>query len=94
LISLVQDNQSSGSSPCNTSNLLDSLPGSGASHNYNVDTGWHTFRAEITNNTISLFIDKNKFLETSDNTFTDIGQVGLRDIYGDINVRSFIVTTL
>jgi hypothetical protein len=93
MISLVQSGQTGNSSQCGSGGP-DPLGGSGSSQDYKIDTSWHTYRAEITGNTIRLFIDGNKLLETSDNTFTDAGQVGLRVVYGDINVKSFKVTAL
>jgi hypothetical protein len=93
MISLVQNGQTGYPSQC-TAGGPDPLGGSGSSQDYKIDTNWHTYRAEITGNTIRLFIDNTKLLETSDNTFTDAGQIGLRDVYGDINVKSFTVTAL
>jgi hypothetical protein len=93
MISLIQQARIGQSSQCD-SNGPDPLSGSGSSQNYNVDTNFHTYRAAVTNNTITLSIDGNQLLQTSDNTFTNAGQVGLRDIFGDINVKSFTVTAL
>jgi hypothetical protein len=73
---------------------LSPLPGSSASKNYQLDTLVHTYRAEISGNTIKLLLDKHLLLETSDNTYTNAGQVGLRDVYGSINVMSFKVIAL
>ncbi|MDQ2884887.1 MAG: hypothetical protein M3Y39_02270 [Chloroflexota bacterium] len=92
MISLVQDGQTGNPPQCSYGPAP--LSGSGSSHGYKIDTDWHTYRAEVTGNIIRLFVDGNKLLETNDNTFTDAGQVGLRDVYGDINVKSFKVTSL
>lgn len=92
MVSRVQDGQTGNSPQCSYGPVP--LSGSGSSHGYKIDTDWHTYRAEVTGNIVRLFIDGNKLLETSDNTFTDAGQVGLRDVYGDINVKSFKVTAL
>jgi hypothetical protein len=96
LISLIQQAQIGSTSQCSSGPVP--LPSSGSgqtSLNHNVDTNnFHTYRAEINNNMITLYIDNSKLLQTSDNTFTSAGQVGLRDIYGQITVKSFKVTTL
>ncbi|QBD81955.1 DUF1080 domain-containing protein [Ktedonosporobacter rubrisoli] len=92
MVSLVQDDRT-GETRCYSGGLAP-LPGAGASQNYQVDTNFHTYRAEVTGNTIRLFIDGRKLLETTDNTFTDAGQVGLRDVNADLNVKSFKVTAL
>ena len=93
MISLIQKAQVGSPTQCSSGGPVP-LSGSGSSQRYNVDTNFHTYRAAITNNTITLSIDGNQLLQTSDNTFTNAGQVGLRNIFGDINVKSFTVTTL
>jgi hypothetical protein len=93
MISLIQQAQIGSPSQCFEGGPVP-LSGSGSSQNYNVDTNFHTYRAAITNNMITLSIDGNQLLQTSDNTYTNAGQVGLRDIYGDINVKSFTVIAL
>lgn len=62
--------------------------------NYTVDTDTHTFRIDVIANTITLYIDGNKMLTTTDNTYLDPGQVGLCDIYAQIDVQSFKVIAL
>jgi hypothetical protein len=104
MISLIQNNQAA---PSNQTGSLSScsrggpvpLSSSGSeqqtSRNYNVDTNnFHTYRATINNQVITLYIDSTQMLQTSDNTFINAGQVGLRDIFGDITVKSFTVTAL
>lgn len=92
MLSLVQNNFIGF---CSTSPVMSSVT-------YQLDSNWHSYRAEITGNTIRLFIDGKKVLEASGNTLydgsgnilMDAGQVGLIDINGDINVKSFKVTAL
>lgn len=93
MISLIQKAQVGSVAPCYSGAPVP-LSGSGSSQHYNVDTNFHTYRAAITNNTITLSIDGHQLLQTSNNTFANAGQVGLRNIFGDINVKSFTVTAL
>src|SRR5579885_115385 len=89
MVTLVQDGQGNND---HRYSCLSPLPG--AAKDYSVDNTLHTDRAEISGNTITLLIDGRQLLQTSDNAYTDAGQVGLRDIYGDINIKSFKVTAL
>ncbi|HEU5382430.1 MAG TPA: protein kinase [Ktedonobacteraceae bacterium] len=62
--------------------------------NYPVDTNFHTYEFDVTGNSLTLYIDSRLITQTTDNSFIDAGQVGLRDVLGDINVKSFIVYAL
>lgn len=89
MVTLVQDGQGNND---HKESCLSPLPG--AAKDYPVDSAFHTYRAEVSGNAIKLLIDGRQLLATSDNTYTDPGQVGLRDIYGDINIKSFKVIAL
>lgn len=62
--------------------------------NYPIDTNFHTFEFDVTGNSLVLYIDNRLITQTTDNSYVDAGQVGLRDIEGDINVKSFVVSAL
>lgn len=60
---------------------------------YGLDNGYHLYRVEIKNDTISFFIDGQLIVQAQDNTYTS-GSVGLRAYDSEINVRSFQVLKL
>lgn len=61
---------------------------------YAFDTQSHLFRVEVEGDTITLFLDHHRVLSTSDNTYINAGQVGLRSVFADVNVTSFKVFAL
>jgi serine/threonine protein kinase len=61
---------------------------------YQMDNDVHTYRVEVKYDTITLFIDNQQIVQTTNNRYLAPGQVGLRSIYGDINVKSFAVYAL
>jgi hypothetical protein len=61
---------------------------------FNPGTEWHTYRAEMVNNTIKVLLDGNVVLQTTDNIFLSGGRVGLSSYRNQINVRSFRVIKL
>lgn len=83
-------NDSKPGTPCGAYTLPNELSGT----SYPVDTNVHKFRAEVKGNSIALFIDDKPIANTTDNTYSNAGQVGIRDVFGDINVLSFVVTSL
>ncbi len=83
-------NDSKPGTPCGAYTLPNELSGT----SYTVDTNVHKFRAEVKGNSIALFIDDKPIANTTDNTYANAGQVGIRDVFGDINVLSFVVTSL
>jgi hypothetical protein len=62
---------------------------------YEVNTAWHTYRLEVEDEKLRLFIDTQKIVETTDTTYLAAGRTGLV-VQGDtqINVKSFQVTAL
>src|SRR5579883_1240100 len=48
--------------------------------NYPIDTNFHTFEFDVTGNSLVLYIDNRLITQTTDNSYVDAGQVGLRDI--------------
>lgn len=61
---------------------------------YPLGTDYVTYRIEVKGNEIKLLINGNAILDTTDNHYQSAGQIGLRDIYGDINVASVKVFAL
>lgn len=55
---------------------------------------WHTYRLEVKGNIIRLLIDGRPFLNSTDNTYLDGGQIGLMSNRCQISVRSFKVFAL
>ena len=53
------------------------------------DTAWHTYRLVVKGNTLSFFIDGNKVLSATDNTYLHAGYAGLWCSNDQIQVRSF-----
>lgn len=62
---------------------------------FHVDNAYHTYRLEVSGNSISLLVDGAQVLQGTDNKFLDPGQPGLWDNGGtQINVRSIRVIAL
>jgi hypothetical protein len=61
---------------------------------YSLDTNWHTYRVEVRGNNISLLIDGQSVIETTDNHHLTSNSVGLWSNGRVINVRSFKVIAL
>lgn len=73
---------------------LTELQGVLANGQYQIDTNWHSYRVEVTGNSIKLFFDGALLVDTTDNTYINGLRVGLRAVYATINVASFKVTAL
>jgi hypothetical protein len=58
------------------------------------DHAWHTFRLEVTGNTLSLSIDGNKVLTATDNSYLDAGYAGIWCYDVQIQVRSFQIVAV
>lgn len=57
---------------------------------FNPGTSWHTYRAELRGDRISVFVDGSMLMSIGDNIFRSAGSVGIV-AGGDIAVRSFRV---
>lgn len=53
---------------------------------------WHTYRVDVRANTISLFVDGAKVLETSDNRYLTTGRIGFWSDRTQITVRNVTIT--
>jgi hypothetical protein len=61
---------------------------------YQMDNDVHTYRVEVKYDTITLFIDNQQIVQTTNNRYLAPGEVGLRSLYSDMNVKSFAVYAL
>lgn len=61
---------------------------------FNPGSGWHTYRLEVSGNTVKLYVDGGILLQMTDNSHLDAGQMGLFCSDAQIAVSSFKVTAL
>ncbi len=64
------------------------------SKKYTIDNNWHTYRVEVSGNSIKFFLDNALVVETTDNNYIDGVHVGLRAVFATVNVSDFKVKAL
>jgi len=58
------------------------------------DNAWHSYRLEVRDNNLRLYLDGALLIETSDNRYLSGGTVGLFAYRSQVVVRSFKITSL
>jgi hypothetical protein len=61
---------------------------------FSADTSWHTYRVEVKDNEIKVLLDGSTVIDTLDNNYLSGEQVGLWCYATQIQVSSFVVSTL
>lgn len=85
LISKIDDTDSPPSNPsCFDISVLDE-------QSYQIDTDFHAYEFDVNDNVLTLYIDGRLVVQTTDNSYLAAGEIGLRDVSGEINVKSFAV---